>query len=288
VRYNIDMNLETICIAIASYNTLSTREEGLDSCLEGLNRSIYYFNKLHPDVRVVVSWVDDASTDNTIEYVKDSFINSDIRRRFLRLEKNSHQGYCRNLATKIVDSDYIMFCDSDDVFLEDHIKLCYDLIKTKDSAGRHLAMASTGAYFDPKLRVYPDWKPRISATIPITKIIRRDVWEFLEGFPVNDIYKQTGCEDQDFFQLVQHFFYVGFSRKETVEYKCYPGSFFETQLEKFSKHPNYMTPCKREQETANLHRIRRMYQEQRIEFFKHKLMNTDWYTKLEHVITNYT
>lgn len=281
------MSQETICIAIASYNTLSTRKEGLDACLKGLKNSIKYFNELHPDVKVVVSWVDDSSTDGTISHVHYE-LQGFVSIESLKLKRNSHQGYCRNLATKLMDSDYIMFCDSDDVFLEDHIKLCYDLIKTKDSAGRHLAMASTGAYFDPELRIYPDWKPRISATIPITKIIRRDVWEFLEGFPVNDIYKQTGCEDQDFFQLVQHFFHVGFARKETVEYKCYSGSFFETQLEKFSKHPNYMTPCKREQETANLHRIRRMYQEQRIEFFKHKLMNTDWYTKLEHVITNYT
>jgi len=282
------MKKETICIAVSSYNTLSTRKEGLDDCIGGLRSSIELFNRHYPDVKVIISWIDDASTDGTLDYVEETFTNSNLQRKLLRLEKNSHQGYCRNLATKLVDSDYIMFCDSDDKFKENHIAVCYDIMKTQTPTDRYFAMISTQAYLDPELRVYPDWKSRISGTIPITKIIRRDVWEFLEGFPVNDIYKKTGCEDQDFFQLVNYFFLVGSCPTQTVEYCCYPESFFECQLEKFQKHPNYKTPSKREKIYANLHRIREIYNGYRLEYFRHKLMNTEWYSKLEHVLTKYT
>lgn len=279
---------EVISVCISSYNTLSTRKEGLDACLEGLKNSIRFFDKLHPEVKVIISWVDDASIDETYHYVDSYFQVTEINTSMLRVKLNSHQGYCRNLASKLIDSDYIMFCDSDDVFKENHIAEAYELIQGKDSAGRLLGMVSTQAEFDKSLGVYPDWKPRISGTIPITKIIRRDIWEFIEGFPTEEVYRKTGCEDQDAFQLIQYFFTVGYGKTPTVKYKCYPGSFFETQLEKFRQHPNYMTPCKREQEVANLNRIRRIFLDQKLEYLKHKLMNTDWYSKLEKYVTNYT
>lgn len=278
---------ESISICIASYNTLSTRKEGLDACLEGLKKSISYFQSKTPNIDVVVSWVDDASTDSTWEYVSSYFLKNNIKNVIEVLRVNSHQGYCRNLAAKLVDSDYIMFCDSDDVFLENHIQVCYEVITHKDSAKRHLAWAHTTAYMDPALKIHKEWVPLISQTIPITKILRRDVWEFLEGFPVNDLYKITGCEDQDWMMLANYFFLAVGVTAPTVEYRCYPGSFFETQLDKFQKPLAEAKPCPREEAHKELHRIRRLYIEQRLEYLKHKICNTDWYEKLEKVSTKY-
>lgn len=282
------MKEEVISICIASYNTLSTRKEGLDACLDGLDKSIRYFKKLHPDVSVIISWVDDASTDETYPYVDFILRCKDLEFKLLKLKSNSHQGYCRNLATKVVDSDYIMFLDSDDVFLENHIKVCYDIIKGSDSAGRLIALASTNIHLDPELRVHPDWFTRIAGTIPITKIIRREIWEFMEGFPVNDIYKTTGCEDQDFIQLAQHFFTFIMCSAKTVEYKSYPGSFFERQLPKFRKHPNLMTSSDEDSKLRDLHKIRTEFANNRLEYLKAKLVYTDWYQKLEKYSTSYT
>jgi len=278
---------EKIVICVASYNTLSTREKGLYDCLDGLKKSISYFYRLHPDVKAVVSWVDDASTDNTLSVVHEE-LQGFVELKSLKLNINSHQGYCRNLATKLVDSDYIMFCDSDDVFLENHIKVCYDIIKGTDSANRLLGIGSTNIYLDPSLRVHPDWFQRIAGTIPITKIIRRDIWEFMEGFPVNDIYKLTGCEDQDFIQLAQHFFMIAMCQERTVEYRSYPGSFFERQLPKFRKHPNLMTPSDDGKDLLDLHQIRLDFTKTRLTYLKNKLVYTEWYNKLEKYCTHYT
>lgn len=286
--YNVGME-EVISISVPSHNTLSTRREGLDDCLKGLKNSINYFNKLHPEVKVIICLVDDASTDNTYEYIKDYLINNSLDYKSIKLEINSHQGYCRNLAAKLVKSDYLMWADSDDVFLENHIKVCYDIVQTKDSAGRYFALGSTLAKFDPDLRIHPDWFERISSTIPITKIIRREVWEFLEGFPNNDIYKVTGCEDEDFMKLANHFFgYLVAKSAKTVEYRCYPGSFFERQLTKFRKHPNFMEPDTDDYDKAEHHRIRQIHVNQKLEYLKNKLVFDGWYNKLEHIATLYT
>jgi hypothetical protein len=181
-----------------------------------------------------------------------------------------------------------MFCDSDDEFKKEHIKVCYDMIRTTDSAGRKFGLASTLAYIDPILRVHPDWIPRISSTIPITKIVRREVWEFIEGFPVNDIYKKTGCEDEDFMKLVCHFFgYIQTKSEQTVEYKNYPGSFFDRQLSKFRKHPNFMEPDKDDKEKTELHRIRLQTISEKLNYLKNKLVFTEWYNRLEGIVTLY-
>jgi glycosyltransferase involved in cell wall biosynthesis len=282
------MKEECISICIASYNTLSTRKEGLEACLKGLKKSIRFFNNLHQDVRVVVCWVDDASTDNTLEYVKYFLNKNKISYQYQRLKVNSHQGYCRNLATKLVASDYIMFCDSDDVYLEEHIKVCYDMINTQDSAGRKFGIASTLAYLSPELRIHPDWIPRISSTIPITKIVRREVWDFIEGFPNSDIYKKTGCEDEDFMKLANYFFgFLITKEAQTVEYCNYPGSFFDRQLPKFRKHPNLAEPDDDDKAKMELHRIRSLNIDHKLEYLKEKLVFTEWYNKLESLVTLY-
>lgn len=276
-----------LAVIVASYNTLSTREEGLYSCLDSIRDSYNQFKMNFPDKEVIVSWVDDASTDNTPDIVGKYFDDVNIPFKLTRLKVNSHQAYARNLAAKVIKSDVLTFCDSDDAFLPNHLTTCYELISTCDSEGHKLGAGSTICKIDPKWGVHPDWIGRISGTIPITKVIRSEVFEFMEGFPVNDIYKITGCEDQAFIQILSKFFTVLVAGVETVEYKNYPGSFFDKQLPKFRQHPDNMVASQDDMEKGYLHDIRLKFEANLFDYLKRKLVGTDWSRRLEKYVVTY-
>ena len=63
--------------------------------------------------------IDDGSTDNTEEIIK-SYIQSDNRINYFKI-KNSERGAARNLGIQKANGKWIVFLDSDDVFLSDHL-----------------------------------------------------------------------------------------------------------------------------------------------------------------------
>lgn len=281
------MTTETIAICTSSFNTLTSRFQGLEKCLHGLRDSYNHFKMIYPDVEVIFSWTDDSSTDYTADHVEEFFIENNLPYKMTRLKVNSHQAFGRNLAAKIVESDYIMIADSDDVFRPEHIQACYEAIQSTDCIGRKLGYISTLAHFDESLKIHADWIPRISQSIPITKMFRREVWEFLEGFPCNDIYKTTGCEDQALSQSAMYFFPPVLVNIASVEYCNYPGSFFDRQLAKFQEHPDKMKPDEHDQKHTYLHFIRTKFEAERLEYLKAKLCGTHWYETLKQYSVNY-
>lgn len=281
------MNKYDIAVVVTSHNTLSTREIGLIKCLNGIKSSHDRFIEEYPDKSIVISWVDDASTDSTVAYITKFFEELAPYITFIvtRLDTNSHQGYCRNLGAKVVNSHYIMFCDSDDRFLDNHILNSYEAIQVKDSAGRSIAAANTNIVIDRKLGVHPHWKPRIAATIPITKIIDRRAFEFIEGFPIHAIHKEVGCEDQDFIHLLNYFFHVIQIQEPSVEYCNYPDSFFDKQLPKFRVHPN---KAPQQIEHRDLHEVRNLLLQEKLNYLKYKLtLTSNWYTILRDLCVKY-
>lgn len=277
-------NTPSLAVCIASHNTLTSRKEGLDNCLESLRKSVTHFQEKHPEVAVSVSWVDDASTDQTWEYVQEHL---NLPLIGTKLKCCSHQGYARNLAAKLTNATYLTFCDSDDRFLKEHLAQCFESISCENSEYKKYGIAYTQARIDPALGIHPDWKQRISYTIPITKIIHRTAWEFVEGFPVHEIYKSTGAEDQDLMMLLGSIFKILRIDTETVEYCCYPNSFFERQLPKFRQDPASATLTADEQAKLELHRAREVYIQAKLELLKAKLIHGKWHEKLEDFAVNY-
>ena len=70
--------------------------------------------------------IDDGSSDSTPQliekYLKDKRIN------LKRLEQNTGQGYCRNLALKYSSSEYIAFIDADDIWNKNKLKKQIELM----------------------------------------------------------------------------------------------------------------------------------------------------------------
>ena len=70
---------------------------------------------------------DDCSTDQTIEIIK-SYQKNDIRIRLFLLDKNQGAGVARNNSIKEANGRYIAFCDSDDLWMPEKLKIQIDFI----------------------------------------------------------------------------------------------------------------------------------------------------------------
>lgn len=74
--------------------------------------SIYSLSLMEEDFEVIV--IDDCSTDNTLQLVKD-YAMSHSNMRVLTQLQNHRQGAARNIGLKSATGKYIMFVDADDI-----------------------------------------------------------------------------------------------------------------------------------------------------------------------------
>lgn len=96
-------------IILPCYNS----EKFIDQCIQSIqNQSLLNW-------RLII--IDDCSIDNTVKKIKK--YNRDSRVYLIKLKKNMGAHYCRNLALKKINSKYIAFLDSDDLWTKDKLKL---------------------------------------------------------------------------------------------------------------------------------------------------------------------
>ena len=74
-------------------------------------------NQTHYNLELII--VDDNSTDNTVDVIKDI---SDSRIRLFRNQKNMGAAYCRNIAIQNSNGVFIAFLDSDDLWMPNKLK----------------------------------------------------------------------------------------------------------------------------------------------------------------------
>lgn len=65
--------------------------------------------------------VDDCSTDNTKEVVE-NYVELDKRIKYNCLEKNSGAAVARTIAMNLADGEYMAFCDSDDLWINNKLE----------------------------------------------------------------------------------------------------------------------------------------------------------------------
>lgn len=103
-----------VSVIIPCYNV----ENKISKCLDSLS---------HQTVRnFEVIFVDDCSTDNTVDKINRFRIDSDLDIKLLKLESNSGPGIARNEGIKIAAGEYLCFCDSDDRYAYDFIEKMYN------------------------------------------------------------------------------------------------------------------------------------------------------------------
>lgn len=232
--------MEKILVVIPSFNIIKTRkEECLYNAVDSIVKSYLFLIQKFPEVQVNCVWVDDGSTDGTVEKVTE-VINSykpDITNMFEihSLGVNKGAAFCRNYAVSLKKADYICFLDADDEMFENHLAVCYDLMHQKNEDGKTAAVGITRAFFDERYNIHESWKNHLCLGFPMTKVIRYDVYNFIEGFPINEFYRLDGGEDFEFIWWVMHFFEPIFSNCETFKYNIYNGSTSWKRLNVYEK-----------------------------------------------------
>ena len=106
-----------LSIIIPMYNA----SQYIERCLN----SIYHQGLNVNEFEVIV--INDGSTDNSLEIVKD-YLTSYKNIRFFS-QKNSGQGAARNLGIKYATGEYILFLDSDDFLLPQSITKILSIVK---------------------------------------------------------------------------------------------------------------------------------------------------------------
>ena len=93
-----------LSIIVPVYNMASDNK--LNFCLDSL------INQTIKDFEIIA--VDDASTDNSLEIVREYESKYPDLFKVITYEKNRHQGGARNEGMKIAKGEWIGFIDSDD------------------------------------------------------------------------------------------------------------------------------------------------------------------------------
>ena len=99
---------EKISVVVPCYNV----EKYVEKCIDSLIAQTY------ENIEIIV--IDDKSTDNTYEILKDLYKKYNKKFILLQNEKNGGLAYTRNVGIKIATGKYIGFIDSDDYVDKDY------------------------------------------------------------------------------------------------------------------------------------------------------------------------
>jgi teichuronic acid biosynthesis glycosyltransferase TuaG len=103
------MFMEKISIITPSYNSSSFIRETILSVI----------NQSYPNWEMII--VDDCSTDNTLEIIKENF--KDSRIKLFENEVNCGAAVCRNIGLENSTGRFIAFIDSDDLWTNDKLEV---------------------------------------------------------------------------------------------------------------------------------------------------------------------
>ncbi len=233
----------SIAVIVPTYNAIAIRGEAvLLATLESIERSVAYFQQHAGDrARCEVVLVDDASQDGTLSVLQE-FARPKSHIWIARQPENRGQSAARNAGIRLVQSSLICFCDSDDLFRETYI------LKVFEAANQPLppthpqypalgypAIVRTRVHL--RDRIHPQWKRAIENTLCQNLCIRRELHDFIGGFPEAEIFRQ-GQEDIAYLHLYSAFAPTVWVEAETVEYLRFPGNNFDRQLRKFQTSPD--------------------------------------------------
>jgi glycosyltransferase involved in cell wall biosynthesis len=267
--------MPSVVVCVTSHNELTKRGEAvLRRSLASLWTAMGYVAKHRPGLDVYVACCDDASTDATPDYI-DGYFRGNSWFKLVRNRTNQYAGFSRNVAAAQFATDLICMLDADDEFLEDHLLVCARVMdEVCDGAGRPVLAATTLADFS--VPIHPEWVKRLSGTMTITKVIRRDAWEFVEGMPAEAVYRETGCEDQFLIQKLQTFFPIFWGDRVTTRYWHYPGSNFDRQLPKFRAPPRAGMDDGLPSDLMERHRLRERSEQACLLYLREKLHWPGW------------
>ncbi|PWB25288.1 glycosyltransferase family 2 protein [Flavobacterium sp. HTF] len=130
--------------------------------------------------------VDDASTDQTVAIIE-QFAQNDNRIKLFRLEKNSGNGFARNIALEKASGKYIAYLDADDLWFPEKLEKQIRFLKTKN-------LPFTFSFYDCIDDDGNDLKRRVETPVPLT---------YNQLFFCNYVGNLTAIYDAEFFGKIK-------------------------------------------------------------------------------------
>ncbi|MEM9756284.1 MAG: glycosyltransferase family 2 protein [Pseudomonadota bacterium] len=212
-------------VAIPACNAAETIEATLESAAASVRA-----DRQRRDV--VLSVVDDASTDRTAALVRAFADATDVDVILTVNAANAGRAVSRNRAVAAADADMLFFLDHDDTYLPRHIALCLDAL----AAERRSDFVKTGiALTDP---VHPDWHPRIAGSLTQNLCVRSYCHRLIGGFVEAREVEVYGCDDVLYNDALRRFFRGVHVPDRTAVFHRRPGNSFDRQYDrKFARPP---------------------------------------------------
>lgn len=107
------MEEQKVSVVMSCYNAEKTLERAMTSVL----------NNTYKNIELLV--IEDCSTDDSL-HIASKIANEDSRVKVILHKRNQGAGVSRKDGIEKAEGEYICFCDSDDVLLENHIKNLVD------------------------------------------------------------------------------------------------------------------------------------------------------------------
>lgn len=114
--------MKKVSVIIPCYNSIKT----IDKCMQSVLKQTIGFDNLE------IILVDDASTDDTLAYLKRFEEEHSKNTILIPFDENGRQGTARNVALTYASGEYVSFLDSDDWMDEDMLENLYDKAKAFD------------------------------------------------------------------------------------------------------------------------------------------------------------
>lgn len=225
------MSLPRVTVICLCYNQERFVKESIRSVL----------NQTYPDIQLIV--VDDASTDNSVEVIKES-IAEHPQIQFLTLPENSGNCKAFNKALSVAEGEYIIDLAADDVLLPDRVeKGVMALTQAGDSFGINFTdadwIAEDGSHLYrhsdrfphdtiPEGNIYKDLIRRFFICSP-TMMFKREVIDSLGGYDEDLAY-----EDFDFWIRSSRNFNYCYTPEALVKKRMVKNSMSQKQFRIFS------------------------------------------------------
>ncbi|MTH17847.1 glycosyltransferase family 2 protein [Flavobacterium sp. LC2016-01] len=165
---------DLVSILIPTYNT----EKFIRATLQSVQ------NQSYSNWEMIL--VDDASTDQTVAIIEE-FAQNDNRIKLFRLEKNSGNGFARNIALEKASGKYIAYLDADDLWFPEKLEKQVQFLKTKN-------LPFTFSFYDCIDDDGNDLKRRVETPVPLT---------YKQLFFCNYVGNLTAIYDAEFFGKIK-------------------------------------------------------------------------------------
>lgn len=246
--------IKSLSVVLPVFNCEKLVTRALKSIEASLN--YFYLNNPNSNIDSEIVVVNDGSTDGTSEALRK--FTCDLA-KYIIIENKSNLGIgvARNIGVKESSGEIIFHCDGDDLYLIEHILVCYNSLNFPSNPWEQNVLCYSLLANIPdcsedeskpfgavktKVRVrepiHPYWRSVINYCHTLNLCVRRECHDFIEGLPEDFLYKELRQdEDTVYNQKLGHFFKICRIDIETVQYFRYPGNCLDRQMNKFQVDP---------------------------------------------------